>query len=145
MLGLSIRQPWLHAILNQGKDVENRSWRSTVRGTILLHASSMRPTKQAMADWRQACSEAGVEVPAGVHAGDFRLGGFIGMATIVDCVDRHESPWFVGAYAFVLADVRKLPFMPYSGRLGFFDVPEGVHGYYHKHHGITLTRETTAA
>src|ERR1017187_9047245 len=36
---LSIRQPWAHAILHLGKDVENRSWSTPYRGSILIHAS----------------------------------------------------------------------------------------------------------
>lgn len=144
MKALSIRQPWCHAVLHQGKDVENRSWPTLVRGKILLHASSMRPTKQAMADWKQVCCEAGVEVPD-MTAGSFRLGGFIGTAVVSDCVDRHASPWFMGAYAFVLTDVKPLPFMPYNGRLGFFEVPEGVHSFYRVHHNIILEEKAAAA
>ncbi len=30
MLALTIRQPWAHAILHDGKHVENRSWRPTL-------------------------------------------------------------------------------------------------------------------
>src|SRR5262245_22156707 len=36
---LSVRQPWAHAIIYGGKDVENRSWTTAVRGTIAIHAS----------------------------------------------------------------------------------------------------------
>lgn len=143
MLGLSIRQPWAYAILKQGKDIENRSWKTPYRGKVLLHASSMRPTKAAMADWRQVCREAEVPVPD-MSAGEFRLGGFMGLADVTDCVDRHESPWFFGPYGFVLANVRPLPFMPHRGQLGFFDVPEGVFSFYRVHHGITL-KEPVAA
>ena len=110
---------------------------SDYRGKVLLHASSMRPTKQAMADWRQVCREAEVQIPD-MAAGEFRLGGFLGMADLADCVDRHPSPWFVGPYGFVLANVRPLPFMPHKGQLGFFDVPEGVFSFYRVHHGIEL-------
>lgn len=55
MLGLSIRQPWAYAILKQGKTIENQSWPSRYRGKVLLHASSRRPAKQDMADWRYTC------------------------------------------------------------------------------------------
>lgn len=137
MLALSIRQPWVYSILKQGKDIENRSWRTPYRGKVLIHASSMRPTKQAMADWRQVCQEANVPVPD-MSAGEFRLGGFMGIADVTDCVDRHASPWFFGPYGFVLANVRPLPFMPHRGQLGFFDVTEGVHNFYRVHHGIQL-------
>lgn len=143
MLGLSIRQPWAYAILKQGKTIENRSWPSRYRGKVLLHASSRRPAKQDMADWRYTCGMAQVPVPD-MSAGDFRMGGFVGIADMTDCVERHPSPWFFGPYGFVLANIRPLPFMPYKGRLGFFDFDEGVYSFYRVHHGITL-KEPVAA
>ena len=39
MKALSIRQPWAWLILNAGKDIENRSWYTSVRGRVLIHAS----------------------------------------------------------------------------------------------------------
>src|ERR1700690_1312991 len=39
MRALSIKQPWVWAILNAGKDVENRTWTSKHRGWLALHAS----------------------------------------------------------------------------------------------------------
>ncbi|MDD5394961.1 MAG: ASCH domain-containing protein [Thiothrix sp.] len=38
MKALSIQQPWAWAILNAGKDIENRDWYTPVRGRILIHA-----------------------------------------------------------------------------------------------------------
>src|ERR1700736_1093034 len=40
MKGLSINRPWVWAILNADKDVENRAWTSKHRGWIALHASA---------------------------------------------------------------------------------------------------------
>ena len=42
---------------------------------------------------------------------------------------EHASPWFVGPYGFVLTDAKPLPFVPLTGQLGFFAVPqrEGAH------------------
>ncbi len=34
---ISIRQPWAHAVLHRGNDVENRSWYTHFRGRILIH------------------------------------------------------------------------------------------------------------
>ena len=36
---ISIRQPWCHFILHDGKDVENRTWPSRFRGPVLIYAS----------------------------------------------------------------------------------------------------------
>lgn len=40
MKALTIRQPWCHAIFKLGKDVENRSWHTSYRGRLLIHAAS---------------------------------------------------------------------------------------------------------
>ena len=47
-------------------------------------------------------------------------GGIVAVAEIIDCVEPHTSPWFVGRYGFVLRNACPLPFMPLKGQLGFF-------------------------
>ena len=49
-------------------------------------------------------------------------GGVVGSVEIVNCVTASNSRWFSGKYGFVLRDPRPLPFTPWSGLLGFFDV-----------------------
>ncbi|MGN6422004.1 MAG: hypothetical protein ACTHLA_01705 [Asticcacaulis sp.] len=38
-LALSIRQPWIWAMLNMDKRIENRMWLTNKRGPIALHAA----------------------------------------------------------------------------------------------------------
>ena len=38
MKALTIRQPWAWAIIFDGKDVENRSWNTSYRGDLAIHA-----------------------------------------------------------------------------------------------------------
>lgn len=52
-------------------------------------------------------------------------GGIVGSVEIADCVSISESPWFFGDFGFVLREPKILPFLPYKGQLGFFDVPYG--------------------
>ena len=54
---------------------------------------------------------------------DLERGGVIGSVEIADCVEESDSPWFFGKYGFVLRDPKPLPFTPWKGQLGFFDVP----------------------
>jgi hypothetical protein len=35
---LTVRQPWASAIIYAGKDVENRSWTTSHRGRLYIHA-----------------------------------------------------------------------------------------------------------
>lgn len=115
---LSIRQPWVWLILAGVKPVENRVWATKFRGPILLHAAK----GMTRAEYDEA-----QEMAWGIQ-GDLTFpwpdelprGGIVGMATIVDCVPEHRSPWFGGPYGFVLEDVQALPFVPTRGRLGLF-------------------------
>jgi len=121
MRALSIRQPWAWLILHAGKDVENRTWRTSYRGPILIHAAQKGDSEQWYHLWH---TRVNWNLPPLAEMG---LGGFVGTATIVDCVTDSESVWFDGAYGFVLADVKPLPkFIPYRGRLGLFNVDDSV-------------------
>ena len=119
MKALSIRQPWAWLILH-GKDIENRQWPTSFRGWFLIHASKgMTRQEYEDADWM--AEENGVKLPA---FETLERGGIVGMAKLVNCVTGSDSPWFVGRYGFVLDEVKPLPFRPYRGALGFFEVPD---------------------
>jgi hypothetical protein len=36
---ITIRQPWAHLIVNGSKNIENRTWPTSYRGPVLIHAS----------------------------------------------------------------------------------------------------------
>ena len=116
MKALSIRQPWADAIIWHGKDVENRSWPTRYRGPVLIHAAKA---------WGKAerADLAFVEDMTATKLEDTDrplLGGIIGRAEIVDCVEAMDSRWFFGPYGFVLRNAEALPFQPCRGALGFF-------------------------
>jgi hypothetical protein len=126
MKALSIRQPWAWAIIHAGKDIENRDWRypPKFRGEFYIHASSGM-TREEYEDFRAL--EDRLPPSAIAHLPPFDelpRGGVIGQARLVDVVTRSESPWFFGPLGFVLKDAKPLPFMPWRGALGFFDMPE---------------------
>lgn len=123
---LSIRQPWAWLILNAGKDIENRDWPTNFRGRVLIHASktcTKREYEDAMEFMtdRQILQGIGMNIPS-IKGMD--RGGIVGSVEIVDCVTRSDSPWFMGQYGFVLRNPKPMPFIPWKGRLGFFNVPE---------------------
>jgi ASCH domain len=107
---LSIRQPWAHLITQGSKDIENRSWRTKYRGPFLVHAS-LKVDKEG-------CRKNGLD-PA-----DLPTGGIVGMAEIVDCVEKHRSKWFTGPYGFVLKSRRPLSFVKWTGGLGLKNAPQ---------------------
>ena len=135
MRALSIRQPWASLILKAGKNIENREWPTKYRGRILVHAAKGMTRAEhedaiafaveaIRADPRNADATKKVTLrELGFAFDDLPRGGIVGSVEIVDCVRTSDSPWFVGSYGFVLRDPQPLPFTPWKGQLGFFDVP----------------------
>lgn len=127
---ISIRQPWAEAIVAGLKDVENRSWRTHVRGPVLIHAGGKRLASE-LEDYLDLKAERGITEKTGRRWLDVDLGGIVGMAEIVDCVqlvdgENHlNSPWATGPWCWVLRNARRLRFFPCPGRLGFFKVKGG--------------------
>ncbi len=123
MLALSIRQPWAWLILNAGKDIENRNWHTNTRDRILVHAAKgMTRDEYDDARYSVLCPESGIQHLEFPEIDSLWRGGIIGSVEIVDCVNRSNSPWFYGRWGFVLRNPQPLPFRPYRGQLGFFDV-----------------------
>jgi hypothetical protein len=114
---ISIQQPWAWAILTQGKDVENRDWPTKVRGRVLVHVG--KKFDDSGVDCLYDCYQ--IQTPIGLP-----LGGIIGSVEIVALVTAYKSPWFYGKFGFILQNPKVIPFIPYKGRLGFFDVPDSI-------------------
>ena len=118
MKAISIKQPWTWAILN-GKPVENRTWPTHYTGPILLHAGKKFDLEGYawLLKHRELLT---AEIP---HKDQFPMGGIVGEAKIVDCVDNHPSPFFFGPWGFVFEDSFAVELYPLKGQLGLFDVP----------------------
>lgn len=156
MKALSIRVPWWLAVLEWGKDVENRFWQAPIafRGEVLLHASAHWDDLEVQEDVaaakraREAMKARGIAVPpAPARTWEYlkaHRGGIVGRARIVDARWNRDSgnPWAVdaspelpprfretGALGLVLADAEPLSFVPLKGALGLFEVtPDSVRG-----------------
>ena len=126
MKAISIRQPWAWAIMNVGKDIENRKWFTSHRGPILIHASkgcTQAEFKHFFFWWRDEFPHdplANIKLPPQLD--DLPRGGIVGIADLVDCVSESSSPWFFGKFGFVLDKVEPVDFYPCQGQLGIFDI-----------------------
>lgn len=118
---ISVRQPWAWLIVNGYKDIENRTWATTHRGPVLIHAAKgLTPIEFDLADAYVKQVRADIPLPG---MKELERGGIVGIVDIVDCVTSSSSPWFDGPKGFVLANPRKVPFIPLNGRLGIHDAP----------------------
>jgi len=124
MKALSIRQPWAWLIVHGGKDIENRSWHTKLRGRFLVHAAKGM-TQKEYADACNFCHRQGLDQPPCFDdLKQYWCGGIIGSVELVDSVDNSGSPWYMGEKGFLLRDPKPLPFTPLKGRLSFFEVPD---------------------
>lgn len=105
---------------SDAKDVENRSWRTHLRGTIVVHASK-KIDYEAVSNLRSL----GYALPE-----HFPTGGFVGITTITDCIEARScrSRWAAAdGFAFKLKDSKPFPrLIPGNGALYFFAVPDFV-------------------
>jgi hypothetical protein len=130
---LSIRQPW--AILEAGKRIENRDWagcsyrdRSFTRRRAVPTTIRGRPRVDRGHTRRHADAAVGPELIAIPPLRDQPRGVLVGIARIIGATRHPEYPTgyhgyrIAGALGLELADVRKLPPIPFKGMLGFFSV-----------------------
>lgn len=113
---ISVRQPYAEAILRQAKVEEYRSWPTTFRGLLALHASLTREPAE--------CWSAYAEIDRATVA----TGAVVGTVVITDC-EAFEYEGEGTRYAWLLAEPRRLvrP-LPCKGKVGFFyvDVPDDL-------------------
>lgn len=109
---LTIKQPWATLIAAGIKDVENRSWPTSYRGPLLIHAG-----KAFDHDWN-ACahlSRRGYDLDA------LPAGGIIARCQLVDCVQDSDSPWAEpDQWHWILRDVEPVAFTACRGMLGLW-------------------------
>ena len=127
MDAFSIRQFWLYAITDLGKDIENRTWKPPQRaiGTrIALHASQSIDRDGAEA----------VRLLSGVSRISFNegiryaaTGAIVATAKLEGYCTQSSSRWFSGPFGWMLSDVRKLEEpIPCGGQLGLWAVPDDI-------------------
>jgi hypothetical protein len=123
---LSVRQPWAELIIAGRKTYEIRTWRTSLRGRIWIHAARTVERPHV--------------VTAGLTGVDLPTGAVIGSVEIVDCVPfiaavadelRRRGAFYdegsVTGFAWRLAAPRRLARpIPYRGSLGFFRIAPNV-------------------
>ena len=124
LYALSVRQPWAWAILEGGKDVENRAWKRQPpkhRGPLLIHAGKTQATRDDRLDVLLYAKKPPPQIP------DLTYGAFVGavrLTAVHHARDCHLScsVWAQpDAYHLELRD--PIPFpepVPGVGQLGLW-------------------------
>lgn len=127
MVALSIKQYWLYAITDLGKDIENRTWKPPQRaiGTrIALHASQQvdhgnAERVRALGGLSRISFNEGIRHTA--------TGAIVATAKLEGYCTQSSSRWFSGPIGWILSDVRKLEEpIPCKGQLGLWTVPDDI-------------------
>lgn len=115
-------------IIHGGKNVENRDWSTKIRGRVLIHAAKTMSKNEWNDAWTfsRGTNACHCSMRNTLTYENIQRGGIIGSVEIYGCVTDSHSRWFTGRYGFLLRDPRPLPFTPWRGQLGFFDVPMEV-------------------
>jgi hypothetical protein len=124
MKALTICQPYASLIIRGDKRVENRTWPTSHRGPIYIHAGKSRQ----WFDDAQLIHEFGRMPP---------FGAVVGIADLVDCVTLgridmgdfdKKYPWLRGhehangPWCWILANVVPIGPWPYRGAQGLFEI-----------------------
>ena len=114
---LSVQQPWAWAIIHGPKRIENRSWPTSYRGPLVIHAGK---SKVRLGDF-------GPGEPA---EAELVFGAILGTVELVDCVKLSAvrgQPFADGPYCWIVTKPMALQQpVPYRGQQGLFDVPDDV-------------------
>jgi hypothetical protein len=140
MKALTICQPYAHLIMAGEKVVENRTWPTTYRGSLLIHAGKSRGWLE-----RDETGSRIAKVSCGVPISTMAFGAVVGIATLDMCLRKDNilqnaqtdrSKWardweFLakhehtnGPWCWVLKDIKRFQTpVPFKGAQQIFDVP----------------------
>lgn len=122
MKAITLWQPWATLIAIGAKRIETRSWATSYRGPIAIHAAARRPERFSAAGYTVRAHLTKPEYYLSRHPGwepvGLPRGVVMAIATLTDCVptekldiDRRErafGDYTPGRYGWVLSDVHAL-------------------------------------
>lgn len=124
MKALTVRQPFAYLIAAGIKRIENRTWPTSHRGALAIHAGRSPPDADALDD----LGRLGFPIPAGLT-----YGAIVAVVELLDCValanlprDLAGDPFAGGPWCWILADARPVGPIPCKGKLGLWAAPGGI-------------------
>ena len=121
MRAFTVKAPWAWAIIHAGKDVENRTWSTSYRGPLAIHASVGCTGKYYT--WARGWMAAiGVDVP---ELDTLPRGCVIGTVELMDCVRDSGSRWGMpDNWHWILRDPKPCAPRFVRGSLGLWTLAE---------------------
>ena len=126
MKTLTVKQPFAHLICIGIKDIENRTWKTNHRGTILIHAG-LKPDKKPLDIGRELTYvQKEIIIAQAEMYKTYLFGAIMGQVDIVDCVQNHPSEWAEpNHWHWVLENpiLFDVPIRNVKGHLSLWDYP----------------------
>jgi activating signal cointegrator 1 len=132
--GLSLSQPWASLMAIGAKSIETRSWGTSYRGLVAIHAAQSFPMDAWELCWAKPFAD--VLFPAGYTAREkFARGQILAVGNLFSCSvisesyivpnrDRSFGDFSEGRWAWWFSDIERLAEpVPYKGALGLWDIP----------------------
>lgn len=147
MKALTLTQPWATLVAIGAKRIETRSWATSYRGLLAIHAAQGYVGLSGPAGFMGRCNSEPFKsalATAGLTHRDLPRGAIVAVCRLVDCVptcgdgyyrdpdrrvimqvddqERAFGDYSLGRYAWLLADIQRLleP-IPYKGMLGLWE------------------------
>lgn len=99
---ISIKQPWASLIAYNIKNIENRTWKTSFRGTVYIHASAKPSGKMIDLLTKEQYDYV---LSKGWKSATLKpVSAIIGEVDIVDCVINHGSIWAEQTTTFTCPD-----------------------------------------
>jgi activating signal cointegrator 1 len=133
---LSLTQPWASLVAIGAKRIETRSWRTSYRGPLAIHASkSGLAWSNISANYLAALKDGGIttieELPFGKIVAICRLLDCIPTEEAILSISRREETfgdYSPGRWAWLLSDIEPLlEHVPAKGALGLWEWNPGPH------------------
>ena len=147
MKAISLWQPWASLVATGAKQWETRSWATSYRGPLAIHAAKAGISKSELRSQLARVDIQGGLAPlvndpleiravmhwVGVTIADLPFGAIIAVVQLIDCkltdsltIDEIGLDWpfgdfSAGRYAWRLEQVRRITPIPYRGAMGFFN------------------------
>ena len=132
---ITLTQPWATLIAVSAKKIETRSWRTSYRGPLAIHAAKGFPKWAREFTMEPVCYEAVKSFTDGriKTFPAYPTGVVLATCTLVDCVPIHEveltsererafGDYSEGRFAWMLSNVAPFPIpIPAKGALGLWD------------------------
>lgn len=125
---ISLWQPWAEAMARGWKRNETRSWCTSYRGPLLIHAAKKEIS------WPSYDVEMLFEE---LNPDDFVKGGILCSVTLVDCLrittgntpfgtEKTLGDYTPGRFMWRTDNLKRFPPIYFRGRQGLFDVPDEI-------------------